>query len=55
MLWTIALVVCICCWQFGHNLWFRTSTVICASGVVIGLLLLVWEFFDRSDYRRLGK
>lgn len=55
VLWTIALVVCICCWQFGHNLWFRTSTVICASGVVIGLLLLVWEFFDRSDYRRLGK
>jgi hypothetical protein len=41
--------------HLGHNLWFRTSTVICASGVVIGLLLLVWEFFDRSDYRRLGK
>ena len=46
VLWTIALIVCIC---------FRTSTVICAFGVVIGLLLLVWEFFDRSDYRRLGK
>ena len=27
VLWTIALVVCICCWQFGHNLWFRTSAI----------------------------
>ena len=25
------------------------------AGVIIGLLLLIWEYFDRWDYRRLGQ
>lgn len=28
--------------------------IMCVAGV-IGLLLLVWEYFDRWDYRRLGQ
>ena len=27
----------------------------CAAGTVIGVLMLVWEHFDRWDYRRLGE
>ena len=29
--------------------------IMCVAGVIIGLLLLVWEYFDRWDYRRLGQ
>lgn len=54
-LWAVALVVCLCFWRFAHLPWFRTSSAICAFGVLLGLAMLVWEHFDRSDYRRLGK
>ena len=27
---------------------------ICFAGIAIGVLLLIWEFFDRSSYRKLG-
>ena len=30
-------------------------TLVCGIGVVIGLMMLVWEHFDRWDYRRLGE
>ncbi|MBW3083623.1 DUF2530 domain-containing protein [Bifidobacterium phasiani] len=29
-------------------------SVVCVIGVVIGIMMLVWEHFDRWDYRRLG-
>ena len=32
----------------------RAQTV-CEAGTVIGVLMLVWEHFDRWDYRRLGE
>ncbi|ATU20340.1 hypothetical protein [Bifidobacterium choerinum] len=55
ILWTVALVVCGCCWYFGHIRWFQMATFICAFGMLIGFALLIWEHFDRSDYRRLGQ
>ena len=38
---------------FGINV-ERLQTM-CAAGTVIGVLMLVWEHFDRWDYRRLGE
>ena len=32
-----------------------TAALVCVIGVAIGLMLLIWEHFDRWDYRRLGK
>ena len=31
------------------------AQTVCAAGTVIGVLMLVWEHFDRWDYRRLGE
>ncbi|KAB8288052.1 hypothetical protein DSM100688_1162 [Bifidobacterium ramosum] len=28
--------------------------IVCAAGTVIGVMMLIWEHFDRWDYRRLG-
>ena len=51
-LWAIALVVCIALQFLG----FATGAgvTMCACGVIIGILMLIWEHFDRWDYRRLG-
>lgn len=52
-LWILALLICLLLRALGidtHDLVY-----VCEAGVVIGILLLVWEFFDRWDYRRLGK
>ncbi|OZG63175.1 hypothetical protein BLEM_0440 [Bifidobacterium lemurum] len=52
-LWILALLICLLLRTLGidtHDLVY-----VCEAGVVIGILLLVWEFFDRWDYRRLGK
>ena len=54
-LWAVALVICGCCWFFAHIAWFKLATFICACGVAIGFAMLIWEHFDRSDYRRLGQ
>lgn len=29
--------------------------IVCVSGTVIGILMLIWEHFHRWDYRRLGR
>ncbi|MDO4913523.1 MAG: hypothetical protein Q3961_03120 [Bifidobacteriaceae bacterium] len=29
--------------------------VICVAGIICGALMLIWEHFDRWDYRRLGE
>lgn len=52
-LWAIALVICMILLAFGINV-ERLQTM-CAAGTVIGVLMLVWEHFDRWDYRRLGE
>ncbi|MBT1163387.1 DUF2530 domain-containing protein [Bifidobacterium felsineum] len=51
-LWAVALVIALIALTVHHGT--ESFVVICASGVIIGLLLLIWEFFDRWDYRRLG-
>ena len=48
-LWAIALVVCIVLIAFGID------AERAQAGTVIGVLMLVWEHFDRWDYRRLGE
>lgn len=51
-LWAVALIVALILTSLGHGT--ESLVILCASGVIIGLLLLIWEFFDRWDYRRLG-
>ena len=29
--------------------------IVCLSGVGVGILLLIWEHFNRWDYRRLAQ
>ncbi|WP_239646285.1 DUF2530 domain-containing protein [Bifidobacterium cuniculi] len=55
LLWSIALVGSLCLWLLGHIQWFERASIICGFGIVLGLAMLVWEHFDRWDYRRLGK
>lgn len=55
LLWSIALVSSLCLWLLGHIQWFERASIICGFGIVLGLAMLVWEHFDRWDYRRLGK
>jgi hypothetical protein len=52
-LWVVALVVSLILLAFNH----RTIplVIMCVAGIIIGLLMLVWEYFDRWDYRRLGQ
>ena len=52
-LWAIALVVCIVLIAFGINA--ERAQTVCEACTVIGVLMLVWEHFDRWDYRRLGE
>ncbi|KFI93811.1 hypothetical protein BISA_1633 [Bifidobacterium saguini DSM 23967] len=51
-LWAVALIIALILVAIGRGT--ESLVIICASGVIIGLLLLIWEFFDRWDYRRLG-
>ncbi|WP_164515879.1 DUF2530 domain-containing protein [Bifidobacterium dolichotidis] len=53
VLWVIALIVVLVMMYMGYKN-MHSALVITISGVVIGICLLIWEFFDRWDYRRLG-
>lgn len=53
MAWLIATVVTVIIAFLHITTWF--PALVCASGMIIGILLLIWEHFDRWDYRRLGK
>ncbi|MDF7663507.1 hypothetical protein PT282_02305 [Bifidobacterium sp. ESL0763] len=50
--WLIALAVTVVLLVCGFHV--IGALVLCSSGIIIGVLLLVWEHFDRWDYRRLG-
>lgn len=50
--WLIALAITVALLVCGFKV--TSALVLCSSGVIIGVLLLVWEHFDRWDYRRLG-
>ena len=52
-LWIVALIVVLILLAVGYNV--MPLVIMCVAGVIIGLLLLVWEYFDRWDYRRLGQ
>lgn len=52
-LWAVALVVCLVLWLCGFPT--MVGVVVSVFGVVIGVLMLIWEYFDRWDYRRLGQ
>ncbi len=51
--WLVATLITIVIAFLHLTTWF--PALICASGATIGVLLLIWEHFDRWDYRRLGK
>lgn len=52
-LWGIALVVCLALVALGCG-WAEPLIIVTASGIIIGVLMLIWEYYDRWDYRRLG-
>ena len=52
-LWAIALIVCIVLLAFGIDA--ERAQTVCEAGTIIGVLMLVWEHFDRWEYRRLGE
>ena len=52
-LWIVALIVVLILLAVGYSV--MPLVIMCVAGVIIGLLLLVWEYFDRWDYRRLGQ
>ena len=51
-LWTVALVAATVLLFLGFDV--LRGLVVCACGTVIGVMMLIWEHFDRWDYRRLG-
>lgn len=51
-LWIIALVI-----TFTLHRTIGISMIhpqICVAGVIQGVLMLIWEYFDRTNYRLLG-
>ncbi|WEV65398.1 MULTISPECIES: hypothetical protein [unclassified Bifidobacterium] len=50
--WLIALAVSAVLLVCGFHV--VEAIILCSSGVIIGVLMLIWEHFDRWDYRRLG-
>lgn len=55
VLWVIALIVCIVLNHANPTPTLHSYIIICCFGIAIGVVLLIWEFFDRTDYRRLGR
>lgn len=53
VLWAIALAVFLVLLACGKQ-HVLSYVIVCAAGTVIGIALLIWEHFDRWDYRRLG-
>lgn len=52
-LWSVALIGCFILDALGFEV--STPLIVCAAGVIVGVLMLIWEHFDRWDYRRLGQ
>lgn len=52
-LWSLALIICIILVTLGIDA--QRYLIMCAAGLIIGVMMLIWEHFDRWDYRRLGK
>ena len=52
-LWAVGLVICMILLALGFDV--ERGQTMCAAGTVIGVLMLLWEHFNRWDYRRLGE
>lgn len=52
--WLVALIVCAVMTAMGVD-GLKGALIICAFGVLFGVMMLIWEYFDRWDYRRLGQ
>ena len=52
-LWILAVIVCI--GLYSANIVSQRAVLVSAAGVLIGFLMLIWEHFDRWNYRRLGQ
>lgn len=52
-LWILALFVFVCLWL--ADLQPLGPALVCVAGVVIGVLLLIWEHIKRQEYRQLGE
>lgn len=52
-LWLVGFVVCLILSVLHFNVTHILH--IAAAGLIIGILMLIWERFDRADYRRLGE
>ncbi|MCI1831676.1 MAG: DUF2530 domain-containing protein [Bifidobacterium sp.] len=53
VLWLVALIVSVVLLALHHGA--MNLVTVCISGTVLGMVLLLWEHLDRSDYRRLGQ
>lgn len=53
ILWTVLSVILVFLALFHILSWHFVR--ISVAGIIIGILMLIWEHFDRWDYRRLGK
>ncbi|AKV55574.1 hypothetical protein BACT_1163 [Bifidobacterium actinocoloniiforme DSM 22766] len=51
--WLLSLGVCAIMLWCGVDA--MKPLIVCASGVGVGVLLLIWEHFNRWDYRRLAQ
>lgn len=52
-MWIVALIVCFL--LSSAQIISQRAVLVCAAGVLIGFVLLIWEHFDRWNYRRLGE
>ncbi|MCI1220194.1 MAG: DUF2530 domain-containing protein [Bifidobacterium sp.] len=53
-LWLVATMVCAVL-MLVFNFAILKLLLICAAGIATGIVLLLWERFDRWDYSRLGE
>lgn len=50
--WVVAAIVCAVLLAVGLHA--MPYLQICLAGIVVGIALLIWEHFDRCNYRKLG-
>lgn len=52
ILWSLAAIVCLALLILGFHV--HKALFVCLCGVLIGILLLIWEYLHRKDYRLLA-
>lgn len=52
-IWCIAALACLILLFVSGEAW-AAPLIICTAGMIIGVLMLIWEHFNRWYYRRLG-